>query len=312
MSEPHPLNIVFMGSPDFAVPALEAIYNSHHKLMAVVTVPDKPHGRGRKMRGSAIQQKARELGVPILQPERLRDPAFEAQMKTLAPDVMVVVAFRILPESIFSIPRLGAFNLHASLLPRYRGAAPIHWSLLNGDTETGVTTFFLKKSVDTGNILIQESIPISDQDNLATLYNSLRTLGSTVILKTLENISTGATEETSQDDSQASLAPKVSGDDQRLDFSQPAKQCHDRIRAFAPKPGAFCYRGGARLKIIRSSVSDIAGEIGSILAVENDCFSVGCGSESLKIYQLQPENKKSMDAGSYLRGYPLALGDTLD
>jgi methionyl-tRNA formyltransferase len=311
MPEVTSLDIVFMGTPDFAVPALEAIHHSHHHIQLVVTLPDKPHGRGQRLRGSAVKQKAQELSLPISQPASLKAQAFVDQITELKPDVIVVVAFRILPESIFSIPRLGTFNLHASLLPKYRGAAPIHWALLNGDHETGVTTFFLQKTVDTGNIIQQRVMPISPDDNLGTLYHALCSLGSETVVQTLDLLASGQVDVSSQDDSQASPAPKVSATDQRIDFKESAMQCANRIRAFAPKPGAFCERDGQRLKILKSVPLEQDGRIGEVTELANDHFIVGCGTGSLAIYALQPESKKAMDAAAYLRGYPLSLGITL-
>ena len=312
MTENPSLKIVFMGTPDFAVPALEILQASSHEVQAVVTVPDQQQGRGQQWSPSSVKLKAQELGLPVFQPLNLRDPGFLSQLQDLQPDLIVVVAFRILPEAVFSLPRLGSFNLHASLLPRYRGAAPIHWALLNGDLETGVTTFFLQRTVDTGNIILQRGLRIHPEDNLHTLYERLCGLGAEVVLRSANLIAAGQVKPVSQDNTLASPAPKVTPEDQRLDFSESAQRCHNRVRAFAPKPGAFCFRQGLRLKILASRISAGSGAPGVVLQVGSDHFRVGCGSGSLEIWTVQPDSKKIMDAAAYLRGYPLQTGDHLD
>jgi len=309
MNPNETLRIVFMGTPDFAVPSLQVLADSKHQVEAVVTVPDKPQGRGQKLQPSAIKQAAITLGIPVLQPVRLKDPDFRDAITEFKPDVIVVVAFRILPESIYSIPRWGSFNLHASLLPRYRGAAPIHWALLNGDSETGVTTFFLKRKVDTGNVIRQTVVPIQADDNLHTLYEKLRQEGAGLVSETVDLIASGHFIEMEQDDSLSSPAPKVDQDTQRLDFSESNEQCANRIRAFAPKPGAFCYLGEKRIKIIRSECTDEEGMPGQVVAVDTGSFTIACATGAIRVTDLQPEGKKAMDAGAYLAGNPLHIGD---
>lgn len=304
-----PLKIIFMGTPDFAVPSLEKLYHSHHQIQLVVTVPDKQQGRGRKLRASAVKKSAQQFDLPTSQPEHLRDPAFIQEIKDLAPDLIVVVAFQILPVEVFTIPRFGSINLHASLLPRYRGAAPIHWALLNGDRESGVTTFFLKRRVDTGNIILQSSIPINADDNLFSLYAKLCNLGADLVLDTLDHIASGKVVEGEQNNKLATPAPKVTSETQHLNFDESADQCHNRVRAFAPKPGAFTYRNGVRLKVLLTELSDATGAPGEVIAVSADSFTVGCGSKSLIIKSVQPESKKAMPADSYLRGNPISIGD---
>ncbi len=306
-----PLKIVFMGTPDFAVPALERLHASDHEIQLVVTVPDKQQGRGRRERPSAVKVAAEKMELPILQPERLKDPEFIQQITSLAPDLIIVVAFKILPEVVFTIPHHGSFNLHASLLPKYRGAAPIHWALMNGDQETGATTFFLKRKVDTGNIILQSSIPIEAEDNLHTLYNKLCNLGADLVLDTVHLIAAGPVEEGVQSDESATPAPKVSSETRALNFEESAETCHNRVRAFAPSPGAFTHRDGVLLKILKTKVCDLTGAPGSILAVAADSFTVACGTGSLLVKSIQPESKKAMDAAAYLRGNPLSIGDTL-
>ncbi|NQT62203.1 MAG: methionyl-tRNA formyltransferase [Candidatus Marinimicrobia bacterium] len=311
MNNPIPLKIIFMGTPDFAVPALKALHESSHLIQAVVTVPDKQQGRGRRERPSAVKSVALECNLPILQPEKLTDSDFIENLKRYAPDVIVVVAFRILPEAVFTIPRYGSFNLHASLLPKYRGAAPIHWALLNGDSETGLTTFFLKRRVDTGNIIKQAKTPILPEDNLHTLYAKLCNMGADLVLETTNLIASGTAVAGEQDNSLASPAPKVTSETRLIHFDESAEQCHNRVRAFAPTPGAYTYRDGSLLKILSTREVSGDGIPGSIIHISEDSFTVACKEGALEIMSIQPESKKVMDVASYLRGYPIKIGETL-
>ena len=311
MNNPTPLKVIFMGTPDFAVPALRALDESPHQIQAVVTVPDKQQGRGRRESPSAVKSAALECNLPILQPEKLTDPDFIDSLKGYAPDVIVVVAFRILPEAVFTLPKYGSFNLHASLLPKYRGAAPIHWALLNGDSETGVTTFFLKRKVDTGNIIKQATASILPEDNLHTLYTKLCKMGADLVLETTNLIANGTAGAGEQDNSLASPAPKITSETRLIHFDEPAEQCHNRVRAFAPTPGAYTHRDGALLKILSSRHVAGHGIPGNIIKVSEDSFTVACQEGALEIISIQPESKKAMDVASYLRGYPVEIGDTL-
>ena len=308
----HPgetLKIVFMGTPDFAVPSLEILNNSEHHIQLVVTVADKQQGRGRRQQPSAIKLAADRMGLPTSQPDSLKSREFIKQLSELSPDLIVVVAFQILPEEIFSLPKYGSFNLHASLLPKYRGAAPIHWALLNGDSESGVTTFFLKRKVDTGNIILQAKIGILPEDNLHSLYGNLCRLGADVVLKSVNSIASGDVRIGEQDNSLATPAPKVTRETRLLNFSESADRCHNRVRAFAPSPAAFTYRAGTLLKILSSSVGSENGKPGSIIGISTESFTIACGSGSLIVKSIQPESKKEMNAASYLRGNPLSLGE---
>ncbi|MBT4033203.1 MAG: methionyl-tRNA formyltransferase [Candidatus Marinimicrobia bacterium] len=311
MNNPTPLKIIFMGTPDFAVPALNALNESPHLIQAVVTVPDKQQGRGRRERPSAVKSAALECNLPILQPEKLTDPDFIDRLRAYAPDVIVVVAFRILPEAVFTLPKYGSFNLHASLLPKYRGAAPIHWALLNGDSETGLTTFFLKRRVDTGNIIKQAKTPILPEDNLHTLYAKLCNMGAGLVLETTNLIAGGTAVAGEQDNSLASPAPKVTSETRLIHFDESAEQCHNRVRAFAPKPGAYTYRDGGLLKILSTRKVKGQGTPGTIIQIAEDSFTVACHEDALEIISIQPESKKVMDVASYLRGYPIETGETL-
>ena len=299
-----------MGTPDFAVPALEAIHGSRHRICAVVTVPDKPQGRGQRLQGSAVKHTAQALELPILQPESLKDPEFRSRLEAYQADVFVVVAFRILPENIFSMPRIGTFNLHASLLPKFRGAAPIHWALLTGEKETGLTTFFLQKSVDTGNIIKQRRTPIHAEDNLESLYQRLKEMGAELCLETLEMLAAGPVHAQEQDDTLASPAPKVGPREMQIDFSEPARVCANRIRAFAPRPGAFTWRQGKRLKVLQANAVLGGGQPGTVIQADHRLL-IACGDGALELLELQPESKKAMLVSDYLRGHPCQVGEKL-
>ncbi len=278
-------------------------------MVSVVTVPDKQQGRGRREQPSAVKVTAIELDLPVIQPESLNSEDFINTLESLSPDLIVVVAFRILPESVFTLPRLGSFNLHASLLPKYRGAAPIHWALLNGETETGVTTFFLKRSVDTGGIIKQSKVSIVPEDNLYSLYDKLCLTGADLVLETVNMIANGNAEAKDQNNDLATPAPKVTSETRELDFNESAEQCHNRIRAFAPKPGAYTTRDGKMLKVLLSRIVEGEGEPGRIIRLSKTSFAVACRDKALEICSLQPESKKAMDAESYLRGYPIQQGE---
>lgn len=238
------LRIVFMGTPEFAVPSLRALVRSGYNVVGVVTTPDKPAGRGQKLHESDVKIAARELGLPILQPEKLRDPAFVSAMEELRPDLGIVIAFRMLPEVVWAMPRLGTFNLHASLLPQYRGAAPINWAIINGESKTGVTTFLLNHEIDKGAILGQVEMPIQPEDNVGTLYDRLMTVGADLVVQTVERIAAGEITPVVQPDEDASLrpAPKIFKNDCLIDWTQSGKRIIDFIRGLSPypQPGPGC------------------------------------------------------------------------
>ena len=236
------LRIVFMGTPEFAVPSLRALVEGGYNVVAVVTTPDKPAGRGQKMHESDVKIAARELGLPILQPEKLRDPAFVEAMQALRPDLGIVIAFRMLPETIWAMPRLGTFNLHASLLPQYRGAAPINRAIMNGETETGVTTFLLNHEIDKGAILAQERMPIQPDDNVGTLYDKLMHAGTKLVTSTVDRIAAGdiaPVEQQHIDEATLHPAPKIFKEDCRIDWALPGKRIVDLVRGLSPYPAAW-------------------------------------------------------------------------
>ncbi len=247
---PKEIRIVFMGTPEFAVPSLRALVAGGYNVVGVVTSPDKPAGRGQKLRQSEVKTAALELGLPVLQPEKLKAPEFVEAMQALQPDLGIVIAFRMLPEVIWAMPRLGTFNLHASLLPQYRGAAPINWAIINGETETGVTTFLLNHEIDKGGIIGQVRVPILPEDNVGTLYDKLMTTGTALVTETVERIAAGDVQPVEQqhiDESTLRPAPKIFKEDCRIDWTLPGRRIADFIRGLSPYPAAWTemYREGS-------------------------------------------------------------------
>lgn len=245
MKDKNTLRIVFMGTPDFAVGSLQRLVEGGYNVVGVVTMPDKPIGRhGHTLSSSPVKQYALAHGLPVLQPDKLKDPAFQAQLQTLQPDLQVVVAFRMLPESVWALPPCGTFNLHASLLPQYRGAAPINWAIIHGDTETGVTTFFLDKEIDTGRIIHQERVAIGADDNAGVVHDRLMEVGAELVVKTVDDILADAVHPIDQTQLTPTgqplrPAPKIFRDTCRIDWAQPAQRIHDFIRGMSPYPGAW-------------------------------------------------------------------------
>ena len=300
------MNIIFMGTPQFAVPSLNILLNSHHKISAVVTVPDKPKGRGQHMAQSDVKKFAAEAGLKILQPESLKDPEFIDELKSLSPDLIVVVAFRILPKNIFKLPKFGSINLHASLLPKYRGAAPINWAVINGERETGVTTFFLQEKVDTGSVIMQKSIDILTDDTAGTVHDKLMSIGANVVFDTVDRIenTNGAPPVFKQNNGEATPAPKIFKDDCRIDFDQSVDKVYDFIRGLSPYPGAFTEYQGKIIKIFSSAKShwDSLKGPGRFFVKEGKLY-VSTLNEFLEITELQMEGKKRMSSAEFLNGY---------
>ena len=305
------MRIVFMGTPDFAVPSLIAFHNSHHQIVAVVTQPDRPSGRGLKLRSPEIKIKAIELGYPVLQPESLKSDEFYSQLRDCYPDILVVLAFRILPERIFSMPEFGSINAHASLLPKYRGAAPIHRAIINGEKYTGVTTFQIAKNIDTGSILMQEKIPILQNDTTGLMWDKLANLSASMLIKTVEGISNHSLNPLIQDHSMASPAPKIKKDETKINWQDSAESIHNQIRAFSPFPGAFTNYHGKRIKLFSSSVSseELTNDItpGNIV-ISNDGLKVQCNTDMINIDEVQIEGKRRMYVKDFISGYGISSG----
>jgi len=308
------LKIVFMGTPDFAVPALDALHDSAHEILAVVTQPDRPKGRGRKLTPPPVKKCALANGDLVLQPETVKSREFHEEMGRLAPDLFVVVAFgQILPQSLLDIPVRGAINVHASLLPRYRGAAPIQWSIINGDTETGVTTMMMDPGMDTGDMLVVEKTPIGPRETAADLHDRLSTMGAHALIRTLEKMLDGTLERIPQDHKFATHAPMLNKKDGEIDWSMPAEQIECQIRGMTPWPGAFTFSDDMRLKIFRASVlkRDISVQPGTILECFPGELRVATGKWALAVQEIQGESGKRLPIDDFLCGCHLPDGTCL-
>ncbi len=306
------LRIVFMGTPEFAVPSLKALVEGGYNIVSVVTTPDKPAGRGRQLHESDVKIAARELGLPILQPEKLRDEEFVAAMEALKPDLGIVIAFRMLPEVIWAMPRLGTFNLHASLLPEYRGAAPINWAIINGEKETGVTTFLLNHEIDKGAIIGQLREEIMPEDTIGTLYDRLMNKGVGLVLETVEKLAAGDVQPIEQqhiDESTLKPAPKIFKEDCLVDWSKSGRRIVDFVRGLSPYPTAWSrlVRDGEELtvKIFRTSFQEAAhGEpIGTIRTDWREVLEVACSDGWIRIHELQVAGKRRMTTHDLLLGF---------
>jgi len=305
------MRLIFMGTPEFAVCSLELLHSSRHEIQAIVTSPDKPRGRGRKVSPTAVKQKALELGLPVLQPENLKDDEFIMKLKQANPDLIAVVAFRILPEVVYDLPRYGSINLHASLLPEYRGAAPINWALINGDTKTGLTTFFLNKKVDTGDILLQREIEITPDDDFGSLHDKLMTEGAELLLETIDGIEDGSLKPRPQSQTIASKAPKLTAETGLIDWNRPAEDINNLIRGLSPHPGAFTFSDSKKIIILKAEVTDKKADCvpGSVMESNpKKGFTVACGQNTLFIKSLKPQGKKIMGSAEYVRGYHVKIG----
>lgn len=306
------LKIVFFGTPDFAVASLEAILASgRHDVAAVVTGPDKPAGRGKHVTESAVKQAAVRHGLRVMQPVRLKDEAFVDDLRSLGADLFVVIAFRMLPEVVWTMPPLGTFNLHASLLPRYRGAAPINWAVINGDTETGVTTFFLKHEIDTGDVIQQERIAIGDDDDAGTVHDRLMELGARLTVDTVDRIAAGTLTAVPQSELSAAgptAAPKIFKDTCHIDWRRPAREVRNLIRGLSPYPAAWTEltadgEPAGTMKIFATRLTDRAAtEPGRVRTDGHGGMTVDCGDVCLAVDSLQAQGKRRMTADEYLRG----------
>ena len=301
------LRIIFYGTAEFAVPSLEKIFENGFKPVAVVTAPDKPAGRGQALRPSPVKIAAEKLGIPVLQPRNMKKDEFFEEIKRINPDLQVIVAFRMMPERIWSFPRLGSLNLHSSLLPNYRGAAPIHWAIINGETETGVTTFFLKHEIDTGDLILQEKEPIKEEDTLGSLYERLKIRGANLLLKTLEQIRSGNLESHPQNESTAlKAAPKIFKEDARIDWSASSKSIYDLVRGTNPFPIAWSEINGKRINIleVQLTAKDSIGP--GLLDTDNKDFALmGCGDKMISLEVIQAEGGKKMKIKDFLNGNTL-------
>lgn len=305
------MRILYMGTPEFAVPSLEQLAEAGYVPEAVVTGPDRPRGRGQKVRPTPVKRAAERLGIEsILQPASVKDPSFAAAVADLDPDVIVVVAFKILPPSVFTAARRGAFNLHASLLPRYRGAAPINRAVMAGEEETGVTTFFLQESVDTGNIILQKKTPIGPEETAGMVHDRLKEIGAEAVVETVRQIDSGRVDVRPQDDDLATPAPKIHNEDCRIPWQEPARVVHNHIRGLSPYPGAWTLHGDTRLKVYRSRRHDGEGPAGTVLGSQG--VVVACGEGAVELMELQQPGRQRLEAPAFLNGYELPQGTVLE
>lgn len=311
MSTSFDLSLVFMGTPPFAVPSLDALVAAGYRPEAVVTVPDRKRGRGQTLQASSVKEAAERHGLRLLQPESLDDPAFIAELEVIAPDVIAVVAFQILPPEVYEVATMGAFNLHASLLPQYRGAAPINRAIMNGEIETGVTTFFLKPKVDTGDTILMRRVGIDPDETAGELHDRLAELGAHVVVETVEHIQAGTVDTLPQDEKRASQAPKIFKDDAHIDWSRPERAVHNQVRGLAPYPAAWTMHGDTLLKIYKTCPAKGSGEPGEVLEASGECFVVACGERAVEVLEVQRQGKAKMDTEEFLRGYSLRPGDRL-
>lgn len=299
------MRIVFMGTPEFAVPSLEILLQHGYEIPAVVTAADKPGGRS-GIQESAVKKFAAAHGLRVLQPEKLKNPDFLEALRALRADLQVVVAFRMLPEVVWNMPPLGTLNLHGSLLPKYRGAAPINWAIINGETETGVTTFLLRHEIDTGDILFQEKLPIGENDTAGEVHDRMMLLGAQVVLRTVQAIERGAARPMPQSDAEATHAPKIFTETCRIDFAQPTARVHNFIRGLSPYPGAWTTLDGKTLKILRALKAASGGDTlppGQFVSDGKNFLKVSTLDGYIEVVELQMEGKRKMDAKNFLNGY---------
>ena len=303
-----------MGTPDFAVPALEALHQAGHTLACVLTQPDRPRGRGRKVVPSPVKSTALKMDCPVLQPASMKGDEILAALSDLKPDFFVVVAFgHILSERLLAVPRLGAINIHASLLPKYRGSAPIQWAIINGEKETGVTTMLLDKGMDTGNMLMQAEEKITRDDTAASLHDRLALLGADLLIKTLEGFAEDTMQSTPQDHSLASYAPLLTKKDGHIDWGRSAESLQAFIRGVTPWPGAYTFHGAKRFKIFKSESVSMETEAapGTVLKGFPDELRIATGKGVLSVLEIQGASGKRLLTRDFLRGYQLPIGDTL-
>ncbi|HIX26918.1 MAG TPA: methionyl-tRNA formyltransferase [Candidatus Barnesiella excrementigallinarum] len=310
------LRIVYMGTPDFAVESLRRLVEGGYHVVAVITMPDKPAGRGHKIQYSPVKEYALAQGLKLLQPEKLKDESFIEELRALQADLQIVVAFRMLPEVVWNMPRLGTFNLHASLLPQYRGAAPLNWAIINGDTETGITTFFLKHEIDTGEIIQQKRIPILPEDNVGTIHDKLMVMGADMVVETVDAIIAGTISPIDQEsiatEEPLRPAPKIFKETCHIDWNKPCNEIHNLVRGLSPYPAAWCEwvsPDGSRLgvKIFRTSPLPETGTSipGSIRTDGKNFIEIACADGYVRIEELQLAGKKRMATADLLRGFHL-------
>jgi methionyl-tRNA formyltransferase len=303
------LKIVFMGTPEFAVASLDALVNAGCNIVGVVTAPDKPAGRGMKLTESAVKKYAVEHNLNVLQPEKLKSPVFLEELQNLNADLQIVVAFRMLPEVVWNMPAMGTINLHGSLLPQYRGAAPINWAVINGEKETGVTTFKLKHEIDTGDILLQKSFAIGEDETAGEVHDRMKGIGAAMLVETVRRLAEGKLEEIPQSSFSGEVkhAPKIFTETCKIDWNRSADEIHNLVRGLSHFPGAFTYLNDKMLKVYKSSKEIMAhsNAPGEIVSDGKTFLKFSCSNGYVHILDLQLEGKKKMNVADFLRGYRL-------
>jgi len=306
------MNIVFMGTPLFSLPTLQKLFDSDHNVLLVITQPDRPKGRGRQSTPSPVKKFALENKIPVLQPKKCTNLEVIKTLDVLNADVFIVVAFgQILDKKLLALPQQFCINLHSSLLPKYRGAAPINWAIINGETETGVTTMKMDTGLDTGDILLSKKVPIRNKDDALSLHDILAHQGSSLVMETLNQLNSGSLEATSQNSGQASYAPKLKKEDGLIKWNQPAFKIHNLVRGLTPWPGAFSFLESKRFKICKTETKscDLTDQPGVILHISENGIEVGTQKERIIITELQLEGKNKMDVKSFLAGHKLFIGN---
>ncbi len=308
------MRIVFCGSPEFAVPSLERLIESQHQIVAVVTQPDRPAGRGLKITPPPVKQVALTKALPVFQPEKFNTNEFLSTLEAMEPDVIVVVAYgKIFKRRSLEIPKLGCINLHASLLPKYRGIAPVNWAIINGEKTTGVTTILMDEGVDTGDIILSKEVWIGEDETAGELLERLARIGADLLVETCDLVASGNFERRKQDDNLASYAPKLTRSDGLIKWARPAREVHNRIRGVTPWPGAFARFKGMDLKILRSKISDRSDEPGRILEIDEEKgILVSCSEGSVWLERVQAPGRRPISGAEFGRGYRIKCGDFLE
>lgn len=306
------MKIIFMGTPDFAAASLEALIASRHEIQAVVTQPDKPKGRKGELTPSPVKVIAKREGIKVYQPLKVRDEEFVKTLRAYNPDVMVVVAFgQIIPLSILQMPKFGCVNIHGSLLPKYRGAAPIQWAVLDGEKETGITTILMDEGIDTGDILLKKTIKIDADETSGSLFDKLMALGAKTILETLDELEKGSLTPTKQEESPTAYAKMLTKAMGLIDFTRPAKELDCFVRGMDPWPSAYTLLSGKTLKLWKVRPVEGSGKAGSVIGIGKESFTVACGKGAIEVLEVQLEGKKRMSAGDFLKGSTLNIGQEL-
>ena len=306
------MKIIFMGTPDFAAASLEALIDSRHEIQAVVTQPDKPKGRKGELTPSPVKVVAEEKGIKVYQPLKVRDEEFVETLRAYNPDVIVVVAFgQIIPLSILKMPKYGCVNIHGSLLPKYRGAAPIQWAVLDGEKETGITTILMDEGIDTGDILLKKTIKIDTDETSGSLFDKLMALGAETILETLDELEKGSLTPTKQGESPTAYAKMLTKAMGLIDFTKPAKELDCFVRGMDPWPSAYTLLAGKTLKLWKVRAVEGGGKAGSVIDIDKESFTIACGEGAIEVLEVQLEGKKRMRAGDFLKGSTLNIGQEL-